>query len=69
MAGVGGRADATAEFAIEYAGQIGANDALGRLGLVGNFERYDRLDCGPWQPRGKHRQRGPQIDHLVQRRA
>ena len=40
-----GRADATAKFAVKPASQIGTNDVLGRLALVGDFRRDDHLDC------------------------
>ena len=64
-----GRADAAAELAVEGAGQILADHALGWLGLVGQLGCHRRLDRGPRQPCGQHRQRVPQIDHLVQPRA
>ena len=64
-----GRADAAAELALECTGQIGADHALGRLGLVGQLGRNRRFDRDPRQPRAQHRQRVPQIDHLIQTRA
>ena len=64
-----GRADAAAELAVECAGQILAGHALGWLGLVRQLGRHRRLDRAPRQPGGQHRQRMPQIDHLVQPRA
>jgi len=64
-----GRADATAEFAVECASQIFADQTLSRLRLMGQLGCHRRLDRGPRQPCGQHRQRVLQIDHLVQARA
>jgi len=63
------RADAAAELAVEGARQILTDHSLGRPRLVGQLGRHSRLDRGPRQPRGQHRQRMLQVDHLVQARA
>ena len=63
------RADTAAEFAVESAGKVNARHTRGRLRLMGQLGRNRRFDRSPRQPLGQHRQRVPQINHLVQARA
>ena len=61
-----GRTDAAAELGVVGAQQIVTAKPLARQHLARQLRRHRRFDRGPGQPRGEHRQRVPQVDHLVQ---
>jgi hypothetical protein len=63
------RSITAAKLAFKAAGQVFAADAFGGphlTGAAGQLGRARGLDRTPGQGRGKHAQRMPQVDHLLQ---
>ena len=60
------RADAASELAFKAAGQVLTAELLGRPCVARQLRRHRSFEQGPRQSLGQHRQRVPQIDHLVQ---